>query len=441
MKQGGPTLQGLFRNLSLLATVFFGACMVLGGQENTAFLAAWSGPAAVGAALLWGMWYEARAWRDHALANQPLVTAQGPGGEVLQKATLASFRRQEGVVEGSEADDCFVRAERHFAGSRYAKAATAYQEAIRVQPTVPAYLNLGLSLLNSSAFSEAGEVIRLGSQLARRQQSREFQAAFLANTGALCVRQANLDAALESCEGALQLFRQLGDERGHADVLLTMANIHAHWRQWSEVEQDCEAALRIHGRIGSDLGRANVLGTLGNMHADRGDSEAALKHFHAALAVHEDIGNSLGRANVLTNIGNAHFREARLEDALTSYAAALDLHRELADPLGEATVLGNMGNVHFKEGRPDEALEVYDEALTMHRQIGNLLGQANVLTNIGSVLTRQRQGKEALEVLEQARTIYQDVGARTKGLEAVEQLIERLRRRAERKRKPPPGAG
>ena len=59
----------------------------------------------------------------------------------------------------------------------------------------------------------------------------------------------------------------------------------------------------------------------------------------------------------------------------------------------------------------------------------NPLGQANVLTNIGSVLSRQGLLQEALEVLEQARAIYREVGAVTRGLDAAEELIARLRRR------------
>jgi hypothetical protein len=58
-----------------------------------------------------------------------------------------------------------------------------------------------------------------------------------------------------------------------------------------------------------------------------------------------------------------------------------------------------------------------------------ILGRASTLTNIGSLCARQRRFQEGLESLEQARILYLESGARGRGLEAVEKLIARLRRR------------
>jgi len=430
MNKNGLPPKTIFRNLALASTVVFAFFFVLGAMPDYKLMGQFRLPTLVAMALLWATWYVVKSFDLHRQSRRRIISTQGPGGELAQKATLYSFRQKEDYEEGDEAELCFIRAEQRYVANRYQQAVDHYPKSIRARATLPAYLNLGNALLNISDFAVAEEVLNLGLQLAHKQQDREFEAAFQTNIGVLYACQARLETALQSYKEALPIFRRLGDERGCADLLVNIGHIHAHRGNWIEVQHEYETALKIYQRLDGSLGRANVMGSLGNMYANQDLLEEALKHYLIALKIHERIDNPIGRANVLTNIGNMHFRGGRLEEARRSYEAALELHRELADPLGEATVQGNIGNVYFKEGQLEKALATYDRALQMHKDIGNPLGQANVLTNIGSVLSREDKKQEALEVLEQARIIYQDVGARNKGLQAVEKLIERLQRRS-----------
>ena len=429
MKKNGLPPQTIFRNLALASTVVCAIFFALSAMPDYESMGQFNLPTLVIMALLWVTWHALRSFDLHRQSRRRIISTQGPGGKLSQKATLYSFRQSEAFEEGDEAELCFIRAEQHYGANHYQQAADQYPKSIRARPALPAYLNLGNALLNISDFAVADEVLKLGLQLAHKQQDVEFEAAFQANIGVLYACQARLETALQAYKEALPIFRRLGDKRGCADLLVNIGHIHAHRGNWVEGRQGYESALKIYRHLGSSLGRANVIGSLGNMYAHQDLLDEAVKHYLIALKIHERIDNSIGRANVLTNIGNMHFREERLDEARRSYEATLELHRELADPLGEATVQGNIGNVYFKEGQLKKALTTYDRALQMHKDIGNPLGQANVLTNIGSVLSREDKNREALEVLEQARIIYQDVGARNKGLQAVEKLIERLQRR------------
>ena len=93
-----------------------------------------------------------------------------------------------------------------------------------------------------------------------------------------------------------------------------------------------------------------------------------------------------------------------------------------------AGALANIGNVLFKQTKAKEALSTYEQALKIHTEVGNALGKANTLTNMGSLYSRMRQEEEALDCLRQAMRIFESVGARTKGLEAAEELIRRITR-------------
>ena len=428
----------IFRNLALAVSLCFVLSMFLSGVPLLAPVAPLRVPLLVGAALLWAAWYVVRSAAAYRQSRRLLVTSQGPGGELTMKATLRSFAEAtRGALHDDEgaaasvaaAAEVFCRAEQLYAASRFDQAAGSFAEAARTWVNLPAYLNWGNALLNISDYQQAEEVLGRGLQLAERATQPDFAAAMQVNLGVLHLRQGKLEEARDSLEAALSAFCSSGDERAQAGILVDIGHIHAHWGNWEEVKQDYATADRIFRRCDHLLGRANLLASLGHMHATHDRFDEAQESHRKALKLHEQLDNPLGLAGVHTYIGNGYFRENRLQRALLSYEEAMDLHRELRDPLGEASALVNMGNVQFRKGRLDEALQLYDRALETHKRIVNPLGQANVLTNIGSVLSRQGLRQEALEVLEQARAIYREVGAVTRGLDAAEELIARLRRR------------
>jgi len=115
----------------------------------------------------------------------------------------------------------------------------------------------------------------------------------------------------------------------------------------------------------------------------------------------------------------------------------LKLCEDLDYPLGRANALANIGVAHFHQGNLGEARRTHEAALELHPQIGALAGQAGSQANSGTVLFRQIRLEEALkplQPLQEARALFVKAGVRGRKLEAVEQLISRLRRRLARKK-------
>ena len=74
----------------------------------------------------------------------------------------------------------------------------------------------------------------------------------------------------------------------------------------------------------------------------------------------------------------------------------------------------------------DEALKYYKAALKIEKQFGHQLGQANQLANIGIVYAEQGRRSQALKLLQRAREFYLKIGAKTEGLQIVEEKIKQL---------------
>ena len=422
-----PTpLRKVLRNLSLATTGMTVVVFALASMEELSFLGPLQAPAMMVMSLCWVGYGAARTLLGNKVPDRAILTAEGPGEELVQKASSSTFATQEGYVAGDKAETSFLSGEKDYAAYQYGSAARRYEVSIAVRPSLPAYLNWGAALINSSQFSQAEEVLHIALQTAERLDRREFRAASLANLAVVHSRLGRLAGAKEVCEQAVDLFRMAGDGRGQADVTLSLGNILAHQGDSGGARKAYEAAMKRHKMVGSDIGCANARGNLGNLSLQQGELEEALGHHRAALALHEQTGNPVGRANALSNMGNVRFREQKFDEAHKSYTAALEIYRQIEVPLGEATSLGNLGNVFFREGKHRKALDMYERGLSIHKEIGNPYGRATALTNLGSLLSRMKRRDEALEVLYEARKVYEDVGVRSHGAEAVTAIIERL---------------
>ena len=342
-------LKTFTRNFAFASTGLMVLLSGLGQFEILFFLHPFRIPLVALTATSWAGFYLVKTLLDPMRGGKQIVTTEGPGEEVIQKATLLSLQQQPGHVADDESEEEFVKGEQRFLAFRYNEAADHFKKSQDARSAMPTLLNLGAALLNSSAFDQAQEVLNIGLQTAQRMEKRLFEAAFQANLGTINSRLANYEVATVACEAALDLFRGVGDSRGQADVLLTMGNLQLNQGDRDKARRTFGHALKRYELVKSSLGRANALGNLGNLFLGAGEFDEALKHHQRALEIHEKTGNPLGRANALSNIGNVRFRTEKYDDALKAYQQALKIYEQIGAALGSAGALANIGNVLFKQ--------------------------------------------------------------------------------------------
>ena len=174
---------------------------------------------------------------------------------MLQRAT----QRAWGHDVQSKAGRHFAAGEIHFQAGRYLEAAEGFHNSVECQESLAADLNLGAALLNIADFKGARETLAMGYRQAQRQQSREFEAAFQLNLGALHARQGKLAEALAAYAEAQRHFELLGDGRGLGDALINTGQAQAHLGRSEAALASGERALQVHEETGSALGRAGAL--------------------------------------------------------------------------------------------------------------------------------------------------------------------------------------
>ncbi|MBC6940821.1 MAG: tetratricopeptide repeat protein, partial [Anaerolineae bacterium] len=98
------------------------------------------------------------------------------------------------------------------------------------------------------------------------------------------------DAALESYNAALTLFRQVGDKLGEANVHLSLGGLKREEKDLAGARKDFEGALSAYRAIGDQYSEARALYRLGDCFTDEEKYKEAILEYEEAIRLWTAIG-------------------------------------------------------------------------------------------------------------------------------------------------------
>jgi tetratricopeptide (TPR) repeat protein len=179
------------------------------------------------------------------------------------------------------------------------------------------------------------------------------------------------DKARAHLRQALNLFGELGDQRGLADTLSAFI-----W--WFQLQGCHHAALRraeqalTRYRALDQGGQAHALSDIAWCHTLLHDDHQALIHGKQALTLFGELGDPHGTAHTLDTLGYAHRHLGHRKEAARCYGAAGDMHEELNDPYHQAIALDHLGDTSYDVGKTSAARAAWRSALDNLRQFPTL---------------------------------------------------------------------
>jgi DNA-binding SARP family transcriptional activator len=204
---------------------------------------------------------------------------------------------------------------------------------------------------------------RMGLSVAERHGEVRMQALAHHGLGLACYRLGLCEEAHAHYRQASELYRQLGDHNGRAD---------------------------IHRYIAMAFGQQQ-------RHAD------TLGHAHQALILHLTASHWHGISRDLNQLGWYHSKIGHLRPALSYSQQALPLLRALGDREEEASACDNLGQVHHQLGDYAQALEYSESALRLWRELGDRHAEASLLNRLivihQALATRTRPTESDLPAL------------------------------------------
>jgi tetratricopeptide (TPR) repeat protein len=203
---------------------------------------------------------------------------------------------------------------------------------------------------------------------------------------------------------SLALYRQHGDERGAAWVLIDLAWLASDLNYIGAGRRFLAEAFQLCERNGDRYGISRALNLLGLLTWQGGDYEAAFPLHQRSLAISRELGDRWGTAWALHRISVAHLTLVRLGHrevlpVIPLIEEALSIWLGLGERRHFAFSLSDRGCAAAFDGRPDDARAALGQSLAIFTELGDRHGTGYVLAVYAYICIAERQPEQALRVV------------------------------------------
>jgi signal transduction histidine kinase len=195
----------------------------------------------------------------------------------------------------------------------------------------------------------------------------------------------NHDLSLELAENAIGHYTELGDERGIADAMYTIAGVYYKTNNFHSgliYLVDCKAIYEKHGDF-HNLSRVNK--SLGTIYEYFGDEGNAISAYNEAVEFGKKAGDKKLQSNAFNPLSGIYLNSGQIDKAVELIESALAIKKETGDVRGLAFSLYGRGKIHAKLCRYEQAEVDYNESLKIHLEMGENLGAGMVYNKLGAL--------------------------------------------------------
>jgi len=228
------------------------------------------------------------------------------------------------------------------------------------------------------------------------------------------LEQAKLDHQLQRgnpeklLKNARKEFRKAKFDKGVAQVLLTLADIH----------ENRPDLVREYLMEANELGQISetpeiqgvVLTKLGVLSLKSGDFEKGKNQLLEGLKYRSEAGDKLGMAQTLVELARITLITARQDDdldkGLTFANQALGLYQEESHAYGQATTLELLGTINTKLGNLKVAKQQIQEGRSIYADYDDVVAEGRMLTQMGLIYGQEERPEKAITVLEKAIELF-----------------------------------
>ena len=239
---------------------------------------------------------------------------------------------------------------------------------------------LGAQHLETGSLDEARRNFSRALELAG--ENRDLRARADVNLGILANIQGDLDAAQEFYAGALQAYREAGNEHGCAMAYHNLGMVSADRDLLDESEAYFGQSLEIAERAGDPHLQGICLVERANVYVARQRFEEAQRNAESALALFDQLGARGAKADAYRVIGVVYRETGRPALAESRLRSALELAVVSGSALNEAEVSRELALLYQSMGRNQEALRLLNAA---HKIFGKLDARRELIHVDGKV--------------------------------------------------------
>ncbi|HEY9607970.1 CHAT domain-containing tetratricopeptide repeat protein [Allocoleopsis sp.] len=213
-----------------------------------------------------------------------------------------------------------------------------------------------------------------------------------------------MEAAIQSLQKALTLYREINDRQGEGSTLLSLGSAYFSLGNYAKALEYNQQRLDLMQKISDRQGEASALGMLSNIYSILGNKAKTLEYQLQSLAITRTLGDRKQEGFALQSLGGTYTVLGDAAKAIDAYQQNLAIAQEFQDPLQTDLALSGLSMAYVNQGNYTKALEYAQQRLALIRKSS----------------ARQQEGNALLAL----SNIYQALGDATKAMEYRQQSLE-----------------
>ena len=239
----------------------------------------------------------------------------------------------------------------------------------------------------------------------------------LRGAAGLASEQGDLARGAVWCQGALALYREMGDGTGVADTLNLLGNITREQGAYDRATAFYEDSLALCQERHDTVGVAVALNNLGTTARAQGDLARARALYEQSLALRRETDDQQGIARTLSNLGNVARAQGDLARAAAFLAQSLALCRDLGHKQHSARALIALGDVARLQGDTIQATARYTEGLALSHAVDDRWQMAFALEGMARIALARGAAARAVRLLARVALLREQCEAALLGAE------------------------
>jgi tetratricopeptide (TPR) repeat protein len=240
-----------------------------------------------------------------------------------------------------------------------------------------------------------------------KSNPRKAEADKLLEQGFEKLKVSHFEAALQSLNQALILYREIKDRQGEGIALSNLSIAYVRLGDYPKAIEYLQQSLAIARELKNLGGEAEVLNVLGATYSLLGDYKKAIDYHQQSLAIARELKQRQHEGKVLGDIGAVYFELGDYKKSLDYLQQDLAIARELKNRDGERRALNHLGATYHVLGDYKKAIDYLQQSLAIARELKQR--QHEVLGNLGLIYGTLGEYKKAIEYLQQTLAIAREI--------------------------------
>jgi serine phosphatase RsbU (regulator of sigma subunit) len=253
--------------------------------------------------------------------------------------------------------------------------------------------------------------IQLGQEALALAESLNFQkglAQAYKNIGLGNYMNSDYTEATRSWESSLQIYTEIGDTRGMANLVSNLAAIYNTMDLNEKAAEYNLRALKMAEEVKDSTRIATILLNIGVVYSKQPATLSDAKEYYLRSL---EIGESLEYRDLLSvgdyNLGEVYYKQEVYDSAVFYFQKAIDQAVRKEDI---AAARNYIGRTYMARGNYDKAIAYQKEALAMLSDEGDGLSKVLILEGLATTYTKIEDLSRAIDYFEQARRMAEKIG-------------------------------